>query len=279
MLEIQSEAPTVEAAPRPAGERSAPRSGEAPARSSFAARLAVLAYGSVVYAAFLATFLYAAGFVGGVFVPKGIDDGPAVPWTEALLVNGGILGLFAVQHSIMARQWFKRRWTRIVPAAVERSTFVLATCAILTTLFVQWRPIEGTLWSVGSPAARAVLWTLFGLGWGLVLVTTFLIDHFDLFGLKQVIRYFRGTPHREPSFLVRSIYRRVRHPLYLGFLVGFWATPEMTLGHALFAALATGFILVAVRFEEADLVRAHGQDYVRYRQRVPMLVPVPGRSW
>jgi protein-S-isoprenylcysteine O-methyltransferase Ste14 len=247
-------------------------------RPSATARAAVLAYGTIVYVFFLGVFLYAVGFVTGVGVPKGIDDGPEASLAVALLVNGGILALFAVQHMVMARRWFKRRWTKIVPPAAERSTFVLATCAILTLLFVEWRPLPGAVWSVGDPIAATVLRGISFLGFGIVLVATFLIDHFDLFGLKQVIRFFRGTEHRDPEFRVRSFYRYVRHPLYLGFLLGFWATPVMTVGHLVFALGCTGFILVAVRFEERDLVALHGDAYERYREEVPMIFPRPGRT-
>jgi len=233
----------------------------------------VLLYGGLVYLFFLGTFLYAVGFVKGWVVPKGIDDGTPVGLGETLLVNLGLLGLFAVQHSIMARRWFKERWTRLIPAAAERSTFVLATCLILCALYAWWRPLPETVWSVGHPFAAGLLEAVSVAGWLLVLVATFLIDHFDLFGLKQVIRHFRGKRHQEPAFLVRSIYRHTRHPLYLGFLLAFWATPHVSAGHLLFAAATTGFILIAVRLEERDLVRAHGEDYVDYRKQVPMLLP------
>ena len=247
-------------------------------KPSLAARLAVLTYGTVVYAGFLGVFLYAIGFVMGIGVPKGIDDGAAARLGEALLVNGGILLLFAVQHMVMARQGFKRVWTRVIPAAAERSTFVLATCSILTLMYFQWRPMTGTVWAVENPAAAMALNGIAFLGFGIVLVATFLIDHFDLFGLKQVIRYFRGGEHQSPKFRVRSFYRFVRHPLYLGFLMGFWAAPVMTVGHLVFALGCTGFILVAVRLEERDLVRAHGAAYEEYREQVPMIFPRPGRA-
>lgn len=244
---------------------------------SRAERLTVLAYGTLVYLFFFVTFLYAIGFVTGVGVPKGIDDGAPAPLAEALLVNGGLLALFAIQHMIMARQGFKRVWTRVIPAAAERSTFVLAASAILAVTFLAWRPMTGVIWEATNPVAATILQGVAFLGFGLVLVATFLIDHFDLFGLRQVIRHFRGVPYREPEFRVRSLYRRVRHPLYLGFLMAFWSTPVMTVGHLLFATLCTGFILVAVRLEERDLIRAHGAAYEDYRRRVPMLIPRPGR--
>jgi protein-S-isoprenylcysteine O-methyltransferase Ste14 len=257
----------------------APHPASAARAEAFGPRIAALLYSSLVYAFFLGTFLYAMGFVNGVFVPKGIDDGAPRPLVESLAVNLGLLGLFAVQHSIMARQWFKRRWTRIVPAHAERPTFVLVTCVILCTMYAQWRPMPGTVWNVEQPVAAAALSALSWAGWGLVLLATFLIDHFDLFGLKQGWRRFRGSTHTDPVFQVRSVYRRVRHPLYLGFLIAFWATPHMTLGHLLFAGMTTAFMLVAVRLEERDLVSAHGEDYVEYRRQVPMLIPSLSRRY
>jgi len=239
-------------------------------------RALVLAYGSLIYAGFLATFLYAIGFVTGLWVPKAINDGAAVPMGEALLVNASILMLFAVQHTIMARPGFKAWWTRIVPAAVERSTFVLATCMILGLLFWQWRPLpfDGVLWTVTNPIAVNALWTVCALGWGLVLYATFLIDHFDLFGLRQVVLHFRGKPYTDPKFQEKSMYRLVRHPLLLGFAIAFWATPVMTWSHLLFAAMTTLYMLVGIEFEERDLLAAHGDSYREYRRRVPMLLPL-----
>jgi len=251
----------------------APREASAAGSRSLAPRLAALLYSAVVYVFFLGTFLYAMGFVNNVLVPRGIDDGTTRPLAETLAVNLGLLGLFAVQHSIMARRWFKRRWTRIVPEAAERSTFVLLTCIILCTMYAQWRPLPGTVWNVEQPVLAAALSALSWLGWGLVLLATFLIDHFDLFGLKQGWRRFRGSVHNDPAFQVKGIYRRTRHPLYLGFIIAFWATPHMTQGHLLFAGMTTAFMLVAVRLEERDLVAAHGENYVEYRRQVPMLVP------
>jgi len=250
----------------------APAAAPASARASRMSRVATLLYGSTVYVLFLGTFLYAIAFVKDL-VPKSIDRGGAgAGLVEALLVNAGLLGLFAVQHSIMARPWFKARWTRIVPPAAERSTFVLFTCAILIAMYALWRPMTGTVWSVSNPIGSLALDILGWIGWGIVLLATFLIDHFDLFGLKQVIRHFRGTAHREPAFKVKALYRHTRHPLYLGFIVAFWATPVMTVGHLLFAVLTTGFMLVAVRLEERDLARAH-PEYAEYRAKVPMIVP------
>lgn len=245
--------------------------------TSAAGRWFVLVYGTLAYLAFLATFLYAIGFVAGVAVPKGIDDGAPAPLLEALLVNGGFLGLFAIQHAVMARRGFKRRWTRIVPPAIERSTFVLATCAILAPMFWLWRPLPGVVWHVEGPAAAALL-ALCALGWGTVLLSSFLIDHFHLFGVRQVVEHFRRAAPPSPTFRERSLYKLVRHPLMLGFLLAFWSTPHMTWGHLLFAGLCTGYILVGTRMEERDLIAEHGAAYLDYKRRVPYLIPLPRRA-
>lgn len=247
------------------------------AAPSAASRVATLAYGSLAYVLFLATFLYAIGFVTGLVVPKTVDDGARVALAEALLVNGALLAVFAVQHTIMARPAFKRRWTRIVPQEIERSTFVIVTCLILGTLYWQWRYLPGTLWEVHGPAA----WFLRGvsfLGWGIVLFSSFLIDHFELFGLRQVVRHFRGKPPAPPQFRERALYRHVRHPLMLGFLLAFWATPVMSMGHLFFSVMCTGYILVGIQIEERTLVAEHGESYRDYQRRVPMLVPLGRRS-
>jgi len=231
-----------------------------------------VAYGGLVYLFFLAVFLYAVGFVGDFAVPRTVDSAVPAGLAEALLVDVGLLLLFAVQHSVMARDWFKERWTEIVPRHLERSTFVLVTSLILALMFWQWRPIPDTVWSV-SGAGASVLWAVFALGWAIVLVTTFLIDHFSLFGLRQVWAHFRGERYEYPGFQEPGLYRYVRHPLYLGFLLAFWATPEMTVGHLLFAGATTGYILVGIQLEEQDLLRYHGSRYAAYRERVSMLVP------
>lgn len=230
------------------------------------------------YVFFLATFTYAIGFVGNLpLLPKTIDSGAAAPLLEAVLVNLGLLGLFAVQHSVMARRGFKRWWTRIVPESVERSTFVLASTAVLALLLWQWRPIaEPVVWSVTDPLGRGVLLAVFGLGWAVLLISTFLINHFELFGLRQVWANLRGQKLPEPVFHTPLFYRHVRHPLYLGFLLGFWATPHMTAGHLLFAAACTGYILIGIWFEERDLVAQFGDRYRVYRQQVGMLLPKLG---
>ncbi len=246
-------------------------------QTSLAGRSAALLYGTFAYLGFLGTYLFAAAWVTGLS-PRNIDNGPIVGVGEALLVNLSILGLFAVQHTIMARGWFKAKWTKLCPPAVERSTFVVITCAILLTLFTQWRPIEGTVWHVEG-VAGGVLQGLSFAGFGLVVVATFLIDHFELFGMKQVIRFFRGTEHTDPPFLVRSLYRYVRHPLYVGFLMAFWFTPHMTYSHLLFAAATTGYLMIGIAFEESDLIRMHGDKYREYKQKVPSLIPIPGKTW
>lgn len=235
-------------------------------------------YGLLAYLFFLATFAYAIGFVGNLpLLPKTIDSGAAASLVETLLVDLALLGLFAVQHSVMARRGFKRWWTRIVPESVERSTFVLAATAVLALLLWQWRPLaEPVLWSVSDPVARIALQAVFWLGWGVLLISTFLINHFELFGLRQVWANLRGQALPAPVFHTPLFYRHVRHPLYLGFVLGFWATPHMTAGHLLFAAASTGYILIGIWFEERDLVAQFGQRYLVYRQHVGMLLPKLG---
>jgi len=238
-------------------------------------RLFALLYGTACYAVFLVTFLYAIPFVAGFGVPKHIDNGIPASLPLAAGINLVLLTLFALQHSVMARPAFKRWWTRFVPTVVERSTFVLATSLVLALLFWQWRPLPLLIWDVEGDAARWGLYGLSALGWLLVLVSTFLINHFDLFGLRQVWRHARGQgPAPEAPFVVRALYRIVRHPIMLGFLIAFWATPTMSLGHLLFALVTTGYILVAVKFlEERDLVAHYGETYRAYQRRVPMLLP------
>ena len=237
-------------------------------------RFAILLYGVVVYLLFLGTFLHAAFFVEGVFVPRTLSAGGILGSTaSALLVNLGLLSLFAVQHNIMARRWFKKRWTRIVHPAIERSTFVLVTVVLLSAIIWFWRPMPSVIWEVGGPAA-GILTAISWAGWGLALVATFVIDHFELFGLKQVLRHFRGTEHASPKFQIRFLYRWTRHPLYLGFFTAFWFTPVMTVSHLLFAGVVTTWVLLSVRFEESDLVAEHGEAYREYRRRVPMILPL-----
>jgi protein-S-isoprenylcysteine O-methyltransferase Ste14 len=236
-------------------------------------RLLVFAYGSLAYVLFLGTYLYAIGFVGNLVVPKSLDSAPTGSYGQALLINVGLLGLFAVQHSVMARPRFKRALLRIIPRAAERSTYVLASSAALILLFWQWRPLGGVVWDIQHPTWRAVAYAAFAFGWLLVLVTTFLINHFDLFGLRQVWLHLRGQEYRPLRFVTPGPYRLVRHPLYVGWLFAFWAAPTMTITHLFFAIVTTAYILVAIQLEERDLIDAH-PEYREYRQRVPMLVPV-----
>ena len=235
-------------------------------------RLIVFVYGVVSYAIFFGTFLYAAGFVGNLGVPTALDAAPVGPVGTALLIDVALLGLFAVQHSVMARPAFKRWWTRIVPQPAERSTYVLASSLALILLFWQWRPLGGVVWDIQAPAGRALMHAGFGFGWLLVLYTTFLINHFDLFGLRQVWLNLLGRPYQPLPFKMPALYRVVRHPLYVGWFFAFWSTPTMTAAHLLFAVATTAYILIAIQLEERDLVAAH-PEYAEYRRRVPMLVP------
>lgn len=237
-------------------------------------RITIFTYGVACYLVFLGVFLYAAGFLGNFIVPKSIDSGPTSPLSVAIAVDAALLGIFAVQHSIMARQWFKRAWTRVVPAEAERSTYVLFSSAALILLFWAWQPIGGTVWQFETAGARIAMQAICATGWLIVLASTFLINHFDLFGLRQVWLQFRGQPYTPLRFGTPVLYRHVRHPLYLGWLLAFWATPVMTAAHLLFAGLATAYILVAIRFEERDLMRIHGDAYRAYRERVPMILPI-----
>jgi protein-S-isoprenylcysteine O-methyltransferase Ste14 len=237
--------------------------------------MAIFIYGAACYALFVGTFLYAIGFVEDLLVPKSIDSGSGGPVGTAILVNTALLSLFVVQHTIMARPAFKRWWTRTIPRPAERSTFVLATCLVLILMFWQWRPIEGHLWHIEHTAGRLLLYGLSFAGFGLVLYSSFLIDHFDLFGLRQVLLHLRGQPYRHVPFKTTWLYRLMRNPLMLGFLVAFWATPDMTWGHFLFAALTTGYIFMGVWFEERDLARHLGEPYREYRAHTPMLLPWP----
>lgn len=236
-------------------------------------RIAVFAYGLACYGVFFATFLYAIGFLGNFGVPKSIDSGPEGSVWVAFAVDGALLALFALQHSIMARPWFKRAWTRIVPEPAERSTYVLFSSAALMLMFWLWRPIGGTIWKVEDGLARVLILGAYAAGLLIVLLSTFLINHFDLFGLRQVYLYLRGREYTHLEFRTPFFYRYVRHPLYVGWLLTFWSAPAMTAAHLFFAVMTTAYILVAIRFEEADLVTMHGEKYRRYRKQVPMLVP------
>jgi methanethiol S-methyltransferase len=239
-----------------------------------------LLYAAVSYALFLASFLWTIAFLGNFVVPKtiDIDAGSPASLAQAFIVDGALLLLFAVQHSVMARPWFKRGWTRIVPPAIERATYVLASTLVLLALLAFWEPMPGVVWRVESSVARAAIWGIFGVGWVIVLLSTFLIDHFHLFGLRQVLHAMKGEAEREPTFKKVLFYRLVRHPLMVGFLVAFWATPTMSLGHLVFALATTGYILVGVHLEERDLRASLGEVYDDYRKEVRMLLPIPRRA-
>jgi protein-S-isoprenylcysteine O-methyltransferase Ste14 len=247
-------------------------------QSSPMQRIGVLTYAAACYVIFLATLVYALGFVGGFVVPKSLDTTAHGSFWLSLLTDLGLLGVFAIQHSVMARPAFKRWLTRAVPPSAERSTYVLLSSLALLLMFWQWQPLGGEIWRVEQSLGAALLYFGFAFGWGLVLVATFLIHHFDLFGLRQAWLFFRGEPYRPLPFVTPGPYRVVRHPLYLGWLCAFWFTPVMTAAHLMFALVTTAYILVAIRLEERDLVTSHGADYLRYRARTPMILPGLARS-
>ncbi|KZS83342.1 hypothetical protein B4U45_21090 [Mycobacterium persicum] len=236
-------------------------------------RSLIIGYGAASYLLFVVAFLYAIGFVGNFVMPRTVDHAITASIGQAVAVNVVLLGVFAVQHSVMARPAFKRWWTRFVPQPIERSTYVLLSSAVLLLLYWQWRTMPAVIWDVRQPAARVALWAVFWLGWGIVFASTFMINHFDLVGLRQVYLAWRAKPYTEVGFRARLLYRVVRHPLMLGFIIAFWAAPTMTAGHLLFSIATTGYILIALQMEEGDLTAALGDRYQSYRRAVPMLIP------
>lgn len=243
----------------------------------FMGRSVAVVYGIVTYVLFLAVFIYAIGFVGAILVPKSVDSGAESSIVMALVIDAVLLALFAIQHSVMARQWFKRAWTKIVPTAVERTTYVLFATAILALVMWQWRPVTTLVWDVENPAGQIALRVLFFAGWAILLLSTWLIDHFELFGIRQVLANAGAMPPATYSFKAPLFYKMVRHPIYLGFVIAFWSTARMTVGHLFFAVMCTAYMLVAIQFEEHDLVRHYGDTYREYRRRVSMLLPMPPR--
>lgn len=242
------------------------------------ARLFVLLYGVVSYFIFFITFLYAVGFVGNLVVPKSIDSGATASFGASLIINIILLSIFAIQHSVMARPAFKEWWTQIIPPVIERSTYVLLSSLALILLYWLWQPMNGVIWEVTNPLGRTILWALFLVGWLIVLMSTFLINHFDLFGLRQVYIYMRGEEYTHIDFRMPLLYKIVRHPIMLGFVIAFWATPYMSVSHLLFAVMTTVYILIAVQFEEHDLVKHYGDEYQQYRQSVSMIIPFPWKK-
>lgn len=240
-------------------------------------RFIAFIYGVICYSIFFATFLYLIGFLGNLLVPISIDSGVSSATGTALLINIGLMTLFGLQHSVMARPAFKDWWTNFVPKSIERSTYVLFTSLILILLYWQWRPMGQVIWQVDAAWLQIVLWGVFFSGFGLVLLSTFIIDHFDLFGLRQVTLNLLQKEYTDPEFMVTFFYKFVRHPLYFGLLLAFWGTPTMTLGHLVFAIGMSAYILIGVRHEERDLAQSLGENYVKYQERVPMLIPRPGK--
>lgn len=236
-------------------------------------RLSIFMYGVFSYLAFFVTFLYLIAFIGNLVVPKTIDSGLTIGIPQSAIIDLGLLSLFAIQHTLMARPGFKRWWTTLVPEPIERSTYVLATSISLALLCWQWRPMKELIWNVDNATGKAILFAFFFFGWGLALLSSFVINHFDLFGLRQVWFYLRNQKYSTVEFQMKSLYKYIRHPLVLGIIVGSWVTPRMTMGHLLLAVTFTAYILVGIQFEEHDLVHFFGENYTNYRRRVPMLIP------
>jgi len=236
-------------------------------------RILFFLYGVICYFIFFGTFLYAIGFIGNILVPKSIDSAATIPLGEALLINTALLSLFALQHSLMARQGFKKWWTQFVPKPIERSTYVLFTSLCLILMFWQWQPLGGVIWNLEGNVLTTIMYSLYAFGWITVLITTFLINHFDLFGLRQVWLYLIGKKYTNLGFVTPGPYKLIRHPLYLGWLLVFWSTPVMTIAHLFFAVVTTAYIFFAIQLEEKDLVSIHGRDYAEYKNRTPMMFP------
>lgn len=237
------------------------------------AKAMITLYGIVCYLLFFPTFCYFIAFTGGILVPKTVDTGVSTPVLEAIIINIGLIALFGIQHSIMARQSFKRRITKVIPESMERSTFVLVSALLLALILWQWRPIHITIWEAKTQAGQIAMYTLYGLGWTIMLLSTFLIDHFELFGLKQVFKQFRARTIANPKFQTPWFYKLARHPMMSGFFIGFWATPHMTLGHLILALGFTTYILIGVHYEEKDLIKTFGQQYINYKKEMPKFIP------
>ncbi len=241
-------------------------------------RIISFVYGVLAHLGFLVAFMYLIGFLGNFVVPKSIDSGQAGPVGQALLINVILIAIFGIPHSVMARPGFKQWWTKVVPQHIERSTYVMISNLLVALLMWQWQPMVGVIWNVEHPVGASVLWGLFGIGWVMIVLTSFVINHFDLFGLRQVYLHLRGMEYTPLEFKAKWIYQYIRHPLMLGWIIAFWSTPQMSAGHLVFAVGTTVYILIAIQFEERDLVKYHGEDYENYRRKVSMLIPFKKKS-